>query len=49
MRNMRNSPHPASVHMLDDDSLLNAFYFYRPFLLGEDDEEDRRLVGGFVR
>ena len=36
-----------SIHILDDDSLLNVFYLYRPFLLGEDDEdEDRRLAGG---
>ena len=33
--------------MLDDDSLLNMFYFYRPFLLGEDiEDEDYRLLGG---
>ena len=44
---MGNSPLIASIHILDDDSLLNVFYLYRPFLLGEDDEdEDRRLVGG---
>ena len=44
---MRNSPLTASIHMLDDDSLLNVFYLYRPFLLGEDDDdEDNRLFGG---
>jgi hypothetical protein len=42
-----NSPLTASIHILDDDSLLNVFYLYRPFLLGEDDEdEDDRLAGG---
>jgi hypothetical protein len=39
--------------MLDDDSLLHIFYLYRPFLLGEDeDNEDngaRRLWGGNKR
>ena len=43
---MRSSPLPVSIHIIDDDSLLNVFYFYRPFLLGEDDDEDDRLVGG---
>jgi hypothetical protein len=38
-----NSP---SIHVLDDDSLLNVFYLYRPFLLGEEEEEDVRLWGG---
>jgi hypothetical protein len=42
-----NSPRTASIHILDDDSLLNVFYLYRPFLLGEDDDdEDDRLFGG---
>ena len=43
---MRNSLHTASIHILDDDSLLNVFYLYRPFLLGEDEDEDDRLIGG---
>ena len=43
---MRNSPLATSIHMLDDDSLLNVFYLYRPFLLGEDENQDRRLIGG---
>ena len=30
-----NSPHTTSIHILDDDSLLNIFHLYRPFLLGE--------------
>ena len=32
--------------MVDDDSLLNIFYLYRPFLLGEDEDDESRLVGG---
>ena len=44
---MRNSAFIASIHILDDDSLLNVFYLYQPFLLGEDDDnEDNRLFGG---
>jgi hypothetical protein len=42
-----NSPLTASIHTLDNDSLINVFYLYRPFLLGEDDEdENARLFGG---
>ena len=37
---MRNSPPTASIHIIDDDSLLNVFYLYRPFLLGEDDDDE---------
>ena len=44
---MRSSPLPASIHILDDDSLLNVFYLYRPFILGEDDEnENSPFFGG---
>ena len=44
---MHNSPLTASIHIIDDDSLLNVFYLYRPFLLGEeDDNEDDRVFGG---
>ena len=44
---MCNSPLTASIHILDDDSLLHVFYLYRPFLLGEDDDDDdNRLFGG---
>ena len=38
--------HAALIHILDDDSLLNVFHLYRPFLLGEDQDDDTRLVGG---
>ena len=44
--NESSSPHAASIHILDDDSLLNVFYLYRPFILGEGEDEDSRLVGG---
>ena len=40
---MGNSP---SIHILDDDSLLNIFYLYRPFLLGEDQDVNVRFQGG---
>ena len=40
------SPHTASIHILDDDSLLNVFYLYRPFLLGEDDEDEESHFWG---
>jgi hypothetical protein len=32
--------------MLDDNSLLHVFYLYRPFLSGEDQDDDARLFGG---
>ena len=32
-----NSLHTVLIHILDDDSLLNVFYLYRPFFLGEDE------------
>ena len=40
------SPHVVSIHMLDDDSLLNIFYLYRPFFLGEDENDFNRFFGG---
>ena len=43
---MGNSPHSAPIHILDDDSLLHVFYFCRPFLFGEDEDDDARLTGG---
>ena len=39
---MRKRPHRPSIHILDDDSLLNIFFLYRPVLLDED--EDIRLL-----
>ena len=38
---MGSSPHIVSIHILDDDSLLNIFYLYRPFFLGEGNEYER--------
>ena len=50
---MGNSSRTPSIHILDDDSLLHIFHLYRPFILGEDeDNEDnglRRLWGGSRR
>ena len=43
---MSNSPLTTSIHILDDYSLLNIFYLYRPFLLGEDEDEEARVAGG---
>ena len=46
---MGNSPHTASIHIVDDDSLLHIFYLYRPFILGEDEPDNvlsHRLTGG---
>ncbi|KAF8462871.1 hypothetical protein DFH94DRAFT_699704 [Russula ochroleuca] len=43
------SPRTASIHILDDDSLLHVFYLYRPFLLGEDEGDVGRLFGGWER
>ena len=43
---MVNSPHTGSIDILDDDSLLNIFYLYRPFMLGEDQDEEYGLFGG---
>ena len=40
-----NSSHTAPIHILDDDSILNIFYFYRPVILGYDDD-GFRIVGG---
>ena len=41
-----NSPPTPSIHLLDDDSLLHVFYLYRPFILGEDQDEEDLLWGG---
>ena len=46
MAHTGSRPHTASIHILDDDSLLHVFYLYRPFLLGEDEDENARLFGG---
>jgi hypothetical protein len=46
MPRLCSSPHSVSIHILDDDSLLNVFHLYRPFLLGEDEDNDAYLLGG---
>ncbi|KAH9965649.1 hypothetical protein BJV74DRAFT_799593 [Russula compacta] len=38
---------PSSfIHILDDDSLLNIFYLYRPVLLNEDEDGDVLILQG---
>ncbi|KAI0278431.1 hypothetical protein BGY98DRAFT_974299 [Russula aff. rugulosa BPL654] len=44
-----NRPHSVSIHILDDNSLLNIFYVYRPFILHEDEDDGYRLSGGSSR
>ncbi|KAH9981788.1 hypothetical protein BJV74DRAFT_989281 [Russula compacta] len=39
-------PHSTSIHTLDDDSLLEIFYLYRPVLLDEDEVDDIRILQG---
>ena len=41
-----NSPHTESIHILDDDSLLNIFHLYRPAILDGDDDDGLRMLGG---
>ena len=41
-----SSLHTTSIHILDNDSLLNIFHLYRPFLLGEDQNVNIRFQGG---
>ena len=43
-----NSPRTTSIHILDDYSLLNVFYLYRPLLLGEEDKDVDILSEGVV-
>ncbi|KAI0275538.1 hypothetical protein BGY98DRAFT_49118 [Russula aff. rugulosa BPL654] len=40
------SPSTTSIHILDDDSLLNIFYLYRLFPLSEDQDINIRFWGG---
>jgi hypothetical protein len=35
----------VSIHFLDDDSLLNVFFLYRPTILEDIDDDEVRLVG----
>lgn len=41
-----NRPHRAHIHILDDGSLLNIFYFCPLVLLDEDGGGDGRILGG---
>ena len=41
-----NSPHTASIHVLDNDSLLNVFYLYRPPILDGNENDEARVMGG---
>ena len=38
------SPNTAFIHILDDDSLLNVFHLYRPFLFRKDEDDDNQLL-----
>ena len=41
-----NSPHAPSIHILDENSLLNIFYLYRPAIFDVDEDDDDRILGG---
>jgi hypothetical protein len=41
-----NSPHNTSIHIIDDDSLLNIFYLYRQAIFDGDEAENVRISGG---
>ena len=43
---MGTSPHTAPIHILDDDSLLNIFYLYRPAVFDGDDSDRVHIAGG---
>jgi hypothetical protein len=45
---MNNKSHRPSIHIVDDNSLLNVFYHCRPVLFDEDETGDdtRVLLGG---
>ena len=43
------SPRTTSTDILDGDSLLNAFSLHRPVILGEDENNNTRLLGGTRR
>ncbi|KAF8467925.1 hypothetical protein DFH94DRAFT_857097 [Russula ochroleuca] len=42
------SPRTTPIHILDDDSLLNIFYLYRPTVFDEHDDDVTRIRGGRV-
>ena len=41
-----NSPHTPSIHILDDDSLLNIFCLYRPAVFDGDEDTGLQMSGG---
>jgi hypothetical protein len=41
-----NSPQTAWIHILDDDSLINIFYLYRPPIFDGDENDEVRALGG---
>ncbi len=43
---MGNSSQANSIHILDNDSLLNIFYLYRPAILDGDENENEFITGG---
>ena len=43
---MGNSPDTESIHILDDDSLLNIFYLYRPAILDGVNDDSLCMLGG---
>jgi hypothetical protein len=48
MQHMGNRPsgYDPFIHILDDDSLLIIFNFYRPILINEDENDDQRILQG---
>ena len=43
---MGDSPPTPSIHFLDDDSLLNVFYLYRPAIFDGDESDEFCIQGG---
>jgi hypothetical protein len=41
-----NSPHAASIHILNNDSLLHVFYLYRPLIFDGNENFTDSLTGG---
>ena len=41
-----NSSHTPSIHILDDDVLLNMFFLYRPAIFDGDEDDFVRVSGG---
>ncbi len=41
-----NRPYSSPIYILDNDSLLNIFYLYRPVILADDENDDDRILEG---